>query len=300
MTLPANKRLIRHILCPIDFSATSKTALRYAAVLAGRNSARLTVLFVNDPLLGAAAAAADYDVRDLAAKTDAELRRFATGVIGDTVAVSRLTTSGDPAQETNKAAERLGADLVVMGSRGLTGFGKWMLGSTTERVLRTATRPVLVVPLAKEWAKAQRTWFGKRVLVPVDLADYNLADLRAAIKIVRAFAAAPLLANIVPPARFPSWLKVDSQTYERDRVAAAQTKLEQIARTVADEAECRVMVGDPAEQIAAGAIASGAGLIVLTLKRAATRFGPRRGTIAYRVLSHGAAPILAMPERRRS
>ena len=303
MTISAIERQFRHILCPVDFSSYSRTALRYASVLARRANGRLTVLFVNDPLLGAAAAAAAYDARALAATTDAELSRFVAGVIDvETQAVPTTTAFGHPAPEINRAAERLGADLVVMGSRGLTGPGKWFLGSTTERVLRTAGMPLLVVPPTKnrsrsEWAMAMRSWPGKRVLVPVDVADYTLADVMAAMNALRAFDAAPLFVTVVPAARFPSWLKMDNPTYGRDRVEAARKELENIARTVANDAECRVLAGEPAEQIAACAADTAAGLIVLTLKRAATRFGPRQGSITYRILSREVAPVLAIPER---
>jgi len=192
-----------------------------------------------------------------------------------------------------------------MGSRGLTGPAKWFLGSTTERVLRTVAVAVLVVPPTKnrsrsEWASALRSWPGKSALVPIDLADYTLGDVRAVMNVLRAFDAAPLLVSVVPAGRFPSWLKMDKRTDDRDRVEAARKGLEKIARTVGNDAECRVIVGDPAEQIAACAADTGVGLIVLTLKRAFSRLGPRQGSITYRILSHEVAPILAIPEQRRS
>jgi nucleotide-binding universal stress UspA family protein len=298
--------LFRHILCPVDFSAHSKIALRHALALRGRSRGRLTVLFVNDPLLGGAAAAAAYDVKALAATTDTELRRFVAGVAGDDDgAVSIATAFGQPAPEITKAVSRLGADLVVMGARGLTGPSKWFLGSTTERVLRAASVPVLVIPPAKhrsraEWEKAMQSWPGDTVLVPVDVTDHRVAEVRTSMKVVRAFAATPTLVYVVPTARFPAWLKADRRSYDRDRAEAARNALEKLARTVgADDAICRVVVGEPAEQIAACATDARAGLIVLTLKRAATPFGPRQGSIAYQVLSHEVGPILAIPERRR-
>ena len=168
-----------------------------------------------------------------------------------------------------------------MGSRGLTGPVKWFLGSTTERVLRKTGVPLLVVPPTKhrsrsEWASALRSWPGKRVLVPVDVADYTLGDVRTVMNVLRAFDTAPLLVSVVPAARFPPWLKMNQRAFDRDRVEAARTRLEKIARTVGNDAECRVIVGDPAEQIAACAADTGAGLIALTLKRASSRLGPRR------------------------
>ena len=47
----ASPMTFRRILCPVDFSACSRAALRYAAALARRQEGELTVLFVNDPEL---------------------------------------------------------------------------------------------------------------------------------------------------------------------------------------------------------------------------------------------------------
>ena len=296
----------RHILCPVDFSEYSRTALRYAAALARGGKGRLTVLFVNDPLLGSAAAAAAYDVSSLEAKTDAELKRFVARALGAGASAAAITTAlGHPAPEIAKAAERMGADLVVMGSRGLTGPGKWFFGSTTARVLRKATVSLLVVPKPKQrprgqWATALRSWPGKRVLVPVDLADYSLADVRAALGVARSFGATPVLMYAMPPVQFPSWLRVNSRAYDRDRLAMARTELENLGAKTGGDVECHLVVGEPADEIVAGAGSLGTGLIVLTIKRAAAPFGPRQGAIAYRVLSSEVAPILAIPGARKA
>src|SRR5262245_47989679 len=65
----------RSVLCPVDFSRSSALALRYGAGLAGQANAILTVLYVNDPLLIAAAAAALHD-RQLVERSARELEDF--------------------------------------------------------------------------------------------------------------------------------------------------------------------------------------------------------------------------------
>jgi nucleotide-binding universal stress UspA family protein len=294
------------ILCPVDFSEYSRTALRYGAALSRRAGGRLTVLFVNDPLLGSAAAAAAYDVRALEAKTLAELKRFVARSLGQRAGAAAITTAlGHPAPAIAKAAEQLGADLIVMGSRGLTGPGKWLFGSTTSRVLRSTSIPLLVVPKPRirsraRWASAMRSWPGKRVLVPVDLADYSMGDVRRAVEAVRAFAAIPVLVYVLPPVQFPAWLRVDGRTYERERLDSARGSLEKLRATTGGDAECQLAVGEPSAEIAAAARSLRAGLIVMTIKHAAAPFGPRQGTIAYRLLSSDVAPVLAIPGSREA
>jgi nucleotide-binding universal stress UspA family protein len=137
---------LRSILCAVDFSHTSRAALRAAADLACAHGSRLTVLFVDDPMLVAAAKAA-HDVRGSAASTEAALERF----IGRTVhplpaEVRAMVTSGTPVDEILTAARRQQADLIVIGTRGLGKVARMLLGSTTDRVLRRARVPVLAVP----------------------------------------------------------------------------------------------------------------------------------------------------------
>ena len=57
---------------------------------------------------------------------------------------------GEPAAAIFEAATADATDLIVMGTQGLGGFRKWLLGSTTERLLRRTHLPVLAVPLAGE------------------------------------------------------------------------------------------------------------------------------------------------------
>src|SRR4029453_10690805 len=71
----ANSPLFQTILCPVDFSEHSRQSLAYAALIASRNRGRLVVIFVEDPLL-AAAARVTYGERVLVDKTRKPLRRF--------------------------------------------------------------------------------------------------------------------------------------------------------------------------------------------------------------------------------
>lgn len=61
------------------------------------------------------------------------------------LALQTEVLEGHPADQILRAAERFGADLIVMGRRGRTTVGRWLLGSVSERVLRDAHCPTLVV-----------------------------------------------------------------------------------------------------------------------------------------------------------
>jgi nucleotide-binding universal stress UspA family protein len=293
--------MFRTILCPVDFSADSRAALRYAATIAQRGQGHVTVLFVSDPLLAAAAAVA-WDERKLAERTGVELRRFVTSVVGATGvgAVSSLVAMGDPAREIRKAARRLKSDLVVLGARGLGGAGKLFFGSTTERVLRNADFPVLAVPrAANRRAGPLRSW-PTRVLAAIEPGNHAAADVRRAADVARWFKTPLLLLTVVPPVQTPSWLRPGAGAHERRLVLAARTRLRSLAaRPGHQTVAIRVLTGDPAEQIAAASVDSGVGIIVLRLRPRGRLFGARQGTVTYRVLCSAALPVLALVEPRQ-
>jgi nucleotide-binding universal stress UspA family protein len=100
--------------------------------------------------------------------------------------------------------------------------------------------------------------------------------------------------NVVDVPRPPAWL-MEKGARDPRPVERASTRLRKLALRIGERTECHVVTGEPAAQIVAVARSIDAGLIVLTIKRSPSIFGPRQGTIAYRVLCEKAAPVLAIP-----
>jgi nucleotide-binding universal stress UspA family protein len=296
----------RSILCAVDFSAQSATALRHAAALTRRSRGRITVLFVNDPLLDTAAAAAAYDTRALARATLRELRSFVQRSLPSSGSPSMryLVALGKPAREILKTAARLRSDLVVVGTEGLGGASKLFFGSTTEQLLRLANTPVLAVPTSgRPRAKTPaRDWPGTCLVAPNDLGNAADADAAQAGAVARAFGADLILVHVIPRVQRPPWSRADLDAHYRTAIATAQAGLDALRSTVGDDVatECRVVVGHPADEIAALATARRTGLVVLTLRGRGGLLGSRPGAIAYHVLMHRVSPVLALPPRRRA
>jgi nucleotide-binding universal stress UspA family protein len=135
------------IVCGVDFSRASAEALRRAAQIARRHGRSLVALFVEDPVLAAAARAA-HDRRGARATTAAALQRFVDRSLRRSrkPRVAPAIAIGVPAVEILKAARRHHADLVVLGTRGTGRAASFLLGSTAESVLRRTRIPVLAVP----------------------------------------------------------------------------------------------------------------------------------------------------------
>jgi len=138
---------VRKILVASDFSEPSKSALAAAVELAKRFDACIVLMHAYQPIVTA------YPVAPLmsAQELSAALAEAATKALQAAVASTRnavpITTAlyvGAPWDQILKAAKDQEADLIVMGSRGLHGLQRALLGSTAERVTRYAKAPVMI------------------------------------------------------------------------------------------------------------------------------------------------------------
>ncbi len=294
---------VQSVLCPIDFSRESRRALRSAIALARRFGARLTVVFVNDPLLLAAASSTDRGRRRFVDRTRTELSRFVSQSARTTRpddGIALVVLSGNPADEILRQAKRTRADIVVLGSHGLSGIRKAFFGSTTEQVLRHATMPVLAVPpSAHRWRAAEPATHVARVVAPIDLAGEWHSDAVRAADIAQAFDAALLLVHVLVPIQTPPWLRPMGTPSELRRLEKAKRALERVRTALFPDARATsaVVVGNAADEIARLA-RGGETLVVMSLRGTAGVWGARRGAIAYHVLTRSSAPVLALPRRR--
>jgi nucleotide-binding universal stress UspA family protein len=145
----AKKILVAH-----DFSDPANRALAFAADLAEQLGATLDVLHVHpdvydghsDPSLGLPWPAPDQVERYIRF-LDSELERAVSAVLGPARAqeIKRHVVRGEPAKRIAHAAQEFGADLVCLGSTGKGAVERVLLGSVSQRILRTCQVPVLTV-----------------------------------------------------------------------------------------------------------------------------------------------------------
>jgi nucleotide-binding universal stress UspA family protein len=143
--------LIRTILIPVDFSDCSLSGLRYGVRLSRELGARIIVLHVTDlgPVM-MTTACGDYDSATYLAaarrRCDDRMHAFLKRVDFDGVPVNTLAVAGYCPTAIYKAAEKRGADLIIISTHGRTGLRRAILGSVAESTVRHAGCPVLVVP----------------------------------------------------------------------------------------------------------------------------------------------------------
>jgi nucleotide-binding universal stress UspA family protein len=143
---------IKRILVPIDFSADSLQALELAVDFAKPHRAELIVLLVIEPISFAApdfAGAQTGALAELLAEqrrsARAELARLEQRYAKRRIALRAMVGTGRPSQVIVDSAKQLKADVIVMATRGRTGLAHLLTGSVAERVVRTATCPVLTM-----------------------------------------------------------------------------------------------------------------------------------------------------------
>lgn len=164
-------RVVRYAHCPVlvaragartgrvlvasDLSDPSLPALSAAADEAERTGAQVTALHCLEPL--AVAAGPEYGVAyapvvppEVLAETRANAReRLAQAVQQRSLRAEQQVVEGPPAATIVATAEELGADLIVIGTRGRTGVRRVLLGSVAESVVRHAPCSVLVVRMTE-------------------------------------------------------------------------------------------------------------------------------------------------------
>ena len=151
---------IKRILVAVDFGEISNHALDSALELASALGAQVTVVHAYElPVYGfpegALVVSADVATR-LASGAQAALNSLVqarSNASGGRVKLDSVLKQGIPWEEIVATANEVNADLVVVGTHGRKGLARMFLGSVAERVIRTSSRPVLVVhppPAAKK------------------------------------------------------------------------------------------------------------------------------------------------------
>jgi universal stress protein A len=139
----------RKILVPIDFSATSKKAFQYALRFAEQFRCKIVLLHVVEPVEAIAGTPLAVDIfaqpEEDTTAAEAELASLAASSRSRRDSFMSAVRTGHAPNEITKAAKDLDVDLIVMATHGYTSWRHLCIGSTAERVVRTAPCPVLLV-----------------------------------------------------------------------------------------------------------------------------------------------------------
>ena len=129
--------IYKRILLPLDGSELAERALPHAIAQGQGFGAELVLL----------------RVAEMIAHTRGEyLKHIAEQVQEESVQVETAVVEGRPSVAITWFAETSDIDMIVLCTRGRSGFSRWLMGSVADRVVRGATLPVLLVRASKESA----------------------------------------------------------------------------------------------------------------------------------------------------
>jgi nucleotide-binding universal stress UspA family protein len=141
---------VRRLVVPTDFSPTADRALSRAIDMARALPARIELIHVHSPVL---VLPPPIDMVSLSTvfpkaqeKMEEALEARAGRVRDAGVECDIQLLEGSPHVEIVALADKVQAELIVLGTHGRGGLAHAVLGSVTERVIHRATCPVLVVP----------------------------------------------------------------------------------------------------------------------------------------------------------
>ncbi len=162
------------ILVPLDFSDAGNYAMKAAKKLAELFEGRITPLHSYMPVselyspgmygLETMSAPAT-DPGEMEKMHEENLRETVGNELGDDLIDDYIITMGKPDQAIVEAANDF--DLIVMGSHGRSGFSRFFMGSVSDKVLRTAHIPVLIVNEKQQLGSIER------IMVTTDFSDYS-------------------------------------------------------------------------------------------------------------------------------
>jgi nucleotide-binding universal stress UspA family protein len=180
---------LKKILVPTDFSSGSRQALPYAINLARRFGGAITLIYVVPSARSAELNRIGIllEEKALASSADKQLAEFAKQELPPDLDVDTLVLRGGPPYEIDRAAARLGIDLIVTATHGYTGLQYFAFGSTVEGVVRHAPCPVLAIPQALvpiRFPGVDECAF-KRIVAPISLSTRTGGALHYAAALSR-------------------------------------------------------------------------------------------------------------------
>ncbi|MEL7099547.1 MAG: universal stress protein [Pseudomonadota bacterium] len=147
--------MFKTIVVGIDGSGPSQNAVRMACDLAGKYDSTLALVHTPQPQTVAFALGAMAGYHAVTTMPDPdEVKRAAAKVMDAASAIAaeagvtitaQASEQGDPATQIVAMADDTGADLIVMGRRGLGGVGALFMGSTSQDVAHKAKCAMLTV-----------------------------------------------------------------------------------------------------------------------------------------------------------
>ncbi len=291
---------MKQILVATDFSPHAERALAYAMALAKlfgakvelMTSAWLPPIVTSDPFLlsaGGVTVPASFlqAAREQAAS---RLEAAAAPLRGSGIDITCAVMLEQPSSAICARAEEIQADLVALGTRGLSGLKHVLLGSVAERTARNAPCPVLTAH-----ADSPPPGSLEKLLVPTDFSDCADRALRFAQSIAAKTGGTLLIqhASHIPISLETDVFTIDSRVFE-GLEAEARRRLAEVEAGIDISTESFVTRGIPDVEIVEQSGVRGADLIVMGTRGRSGLAHLVLGSTAERVIRRATVPVISV------
>lgn len=296
----------KRIVVGVDFSVASKAAADLAMHVARASGAEIMLLhvgYVPDLPSGLA---------DAVSNTASEYRRIAEASLdedrsqlaewreryhGQGVDVCHMAVEGAPDKAICEVADDWEANLICVGTRGLKGVARFVLGSVAERVVRGAQKDVMVVKEQEHDTDEQGGF--RRILVGTDFSESSLQTLQAA----RQFAAEGATVELIHCIEEPSFGQRLSELGRQSIIQELEDNVREVMQERGHafvEAHCadmtevsfRLVSGDPKEVLAKYAEEKSFDLVALSTRSRKGVKGFLLGSVAESTVRHSPSSVL--------
>jgi nucleotide-binding universal stress UspA family protein len=285
---------IDSVLLPINFSDKCKASAEYARFLASRANAKIIVMHVLEDVpyefasMEFSGVALHELVIERKKQAEKQLREFAaTNLAGVNLEV--VLMEGDPATRIVQKAHEANVNAILMPTHGYGPFRRFILGSTTAKVLHDADVPVWTGVHIEEAVNQPRI---ETILCAIDLGEASERVAHWAGNAAREVGAKLTAVHVVP-----SLERMPGEYFERDwEVQVRKTVRADIQKVLAGQAphaEVLIEGGDPADTICEIARQRGADLIVIGRGTASGIFGRMRAH-AYEIIRDSPCPVVSV------
>ncbi len=280
-----NKISFKNILFLTDFSEASNAALAHAIGLARRYDAQLYAGHSCDPVILTETAATNI-LQEVEDNSRARLETLAREIGPKTIP---LFTLGPVASAVPGWINEHGIDLIVMGTNGRRGLQHFLMGSTAEAIVRSATCPVFTVG-PHVTTRPYHDFSVDSILFPTDLGTHAEFGAQYALSVAQKSCAGLTFMHVV----------TQDEAFQRDRSALVETSYQKLKKIAPPDAKewCKpnfvVEVGDPVKELLGYAETQRPDLIVLGLPAGKKFNGTFHSSVTYKIIAGAPCPVLTV------
>jgi nucleotide-binding universal stress UspA family protein len=189
---------MKKLLIPVDFSETSEAAIAFGIELAEKCNYHVMLHHSVDMMQSYESMYIDVPhahaftkqlLDDVEVKMENLWRRYRK----DSLLITKHVTSGSLIQDIKALVQDHEVDIIVMGTRGASGFKEFFIGSNTEKVVRLVDCPVISIPREIDIKSV------RKILIPINLSEIRVGFLREISILQQLFSAAVELVWVKTP-----------------------------------------------------------------------------------------------------